>query len=88
MTVEEKVGRNIRRIRRAADITQEACALAAEISRPSMTMYERGRRVPPTDILLRLAGALAVEPAAFLAGVRWEPATYGHGRFVFDEETR
>jgi hypothetical protein len=36
----ERIGHNIRRIRRAADITHEACALDAEISRPSMTLYD------------------------------------------------
>lgn len=88
MTVEEKVGRNIRRIRRAADITQEACAFAAEISRPSVTMYERGHRLPRLDVLLKLASVLEVGPETLLEGVRWETATYGNGRFVIGEDAR
>jgi transcriptional regulator with XRE-family HTH domain len=88
MTAAERIGGNIRRIRRAADITQEALALDAEISRPSMTMYERGKRLPRLDVLLKLAAVLEVEPGTILEGVRWETATYGTGRFVFDEEDR
>lgn len=84
-----KVGRNIRRIRRAADITQERLALDADVSRPSVTLYERGHRLPHLEVVFKLAAVLEVEPGAFLEGVRWEPAAIGKsGRWIFDGESR
>jgi transcriptional regulator with XRE-family HTH domain len=85
VTPTERIGRNIRRIRRAADLSQEACAERAGLHRASMSVYEWGEREPKVGTLLRFAGALNVEPAALLAGVRWEPGRYGPGRFVVGE---
>jgi transcriptional regulator with XRE-family HTH domain len=86
MTPEARIGLNIRRIRRAADLTQERVSLDAEISRPSMTLYERGHRLPRLDVLLKLASVLEVETEVLLDGVRWEPATTGkRGRWVIEE---
>jgi transcriptional regulator with XRE-family HTH domain len=86
MTPTERIGRNIRRLRKAAKLSQEACAERAEIHPTGMTFLEWGEREPKAETLLRLAGALGVEPAALLAGVRWEPGQYGPGRFVVGED--
>jgi transcriptional regulator with XRE-family HTH domain len=83
MTPAERVGRNIRRIRRGfADLTQEECAARAEIARSSLALYERGVRLPSTEPLLKVAGALEVEPGALLEDVRWVPGEAGPGAFV------
>lgn len=81
LTPAERVGRNIRRIRRAADLSQETCAERAGLGRPSMTAYERGRREARLGTLLKIAGALEVGPADLCEGVRWEPR---QGRFVVE----
>src|ERR1700749_4150554 len=60
ITVAEKDGLNIRRIRRAADLSQEACAECAEIHRTSMSLYEWGMREPKLETLVKIAGALEV----------------------------
>jgi hypothetical protein len=52
-----------------------------------MTLWEWGEREPKAATLLKLAGAVGVEPAALLDGVRWEPAAgWGTGRFVVAED--
>jgi transcriptional regulator with XRE-family HTH domain len=86
MTPAIRIGRNIRRIRRAADLSQETCADWAEINRASMTLYETGIRAPRVETLIRLAGALKVEPGVLLDGVRWVPSVYGMGEFAYEEE--
>jgi transcriptional regulator with XRE-family HTH domain len=81
VTATERIGRNIRRIRRAKDLSQEAVAERSGLHRTLMTGYEWGVRDPKVGTLLRLAAALNVEPAALLDGVRWDP---GEQRFVVD----
>jgi transcriptional regulator with XRE-family HTH domain len=83
MTATERIGHNIRRIRRAADLTQEVVAERAGIHRTLMTLYEWGGREPKVLTLLKLAGAIGVEPADLLAGVRWESR---RRRFVVEQE--
>jgi transcriptional regulator with XRE-family HTH domain len=60
------VGRNVRRARQAANITQEQLAFAAEIDLTYLGGIERGRRNPSVLVLVRIAGALNTEPAALL----------------------
>ena len=83
MTSAERVGRNIRRIRRAADLSQVGVAERAGVHRTLLPGYEWGEREPRVGTLLRLAGALGVEPAVLLDGVRWEPRR----GFVLEEES-
>ncbi len=82
MTPAQKVGHNVRRIRRAADLTQEVVAERAGIHRTMMSLYEWGEREPKVLTLLKLAGAIGVEPADLLAGVTWES---GRRRFVVEQ---
>jgi transcriptional regulator with XRE-family HTH domain len=89
MTPAAVVGRNIRRLRRADETTQETLAWRASVHRTQITLIERGRRTPGIDTFLRLAGALEVEPAVLLEGVRWEPPAVGAtGHWVFAEDAR
>jgi len=60
------VGRNVRRARQAANITQEQLAFAAEIDLTYLGGIERGRRNPSLLVLVRIAGALNTEPAELL----------------------
>lgn len=81
MTPTERIGRNVRCIRRAQELSQEAVAERAGVHRVLMSRYEWGQTMPKAETLLRLAGALNVGPADLLDGVRWEP---GGRRFVVD----
>jgi transcriptional regulator with XRE-family HTH domain len=83
MTARQRIGRNFRRIRRAADLSQETVAERAGVHRTQISLYDWGEREPLTLSSVKLAAALDVEPAELLDGVRWDPAGQ---RFVVEEE--
>lgn len=55
-----EIGKRIRSYREKQGLTQGDLATHAHISRISLGNYERGERVPPVDIFLRIAQALHV----------------------------
>lgn len=57
------VGGNIRRLREARGLTQEALAADAEIDLTYLGGIERGRRNPSLMVLVRIAEALQTTPA-------------------------
>lgn len=63
---QEIVGRNIRRLRLEAKLTQEQLAFAAEIDLTYVGGIERGRRNPSMLVLVRIAHALGAQPAVLL----------------------
>lgn len=60
------VGANVRRLRKARGLTQEAVALDAEIDLTYMGGIERGKRNPSLIVMARIAEVLGVEPADLL----------------------
>ncbi len=60
------VGKNVRRFRQRADMTQEQLAFAAEIDLTYVGGIERGKRNPSVLVLVRIAKALDTEPAELL----------------------
>lgn len=46
---------HIRDLREDADLTQEECAQLLSCSQQAYSLYERGKRDIPTDILIKLA---------------------------------
>lgn len=67
MNARERVGRNVRRLRVAAGITQEALAVDARLETTHVSRIERGLGNPTLDVLERLAGALSVEIETLVA---------------------
>ena len=67
-------GAVLRRERKAAGLTQEALAEAAELHHTHVSRLERGDRAPSLETVLRLAEALGASPAAWVDEVRagWE----------------
>jgi len=63
------VGKNVRRFRQRADMTQEQLAFAAEIDLTYVGGIERGKRNPSVLVLVRIAAALGTEPAELLKAV-------------------
>lgn len=63
------VGKNVRRFRQRADMTQEQLAFAAEIDLTYVGGIERGKRNPSVLVLVRIARALGTEPAELLQAV-------------------
>lgn len=61
------VGRNVRRLRRTAGLTQEQLAFEARIDLTYVGGIERGRRNPSLLVMTRIAAALKADPVDLLA---------------------
>lgn len=59
------VGRNIRRLRTSAGLTQEQLAGEADIAMRHLGRIERGEGNPTTELLGKLAAILKVHPKDF-----------------------
>lgn len=67
MDICKNFGANVRRIRRAKDITQEDLADAADIHRTYLSALERdGNKNPTLKVISRIADALEVSPGSLL----------------------
>jgi transcriptional regulator with XRE-family HTH domain len=67
ITIQQKVGRAVRRLRTEADYSQESFAAAAGIHRTYMGLVERGRVAATVVTLEKIADALGITPSALLA---------------------
>jgi transcriptional regulator with XRE-family HTH domain len=63
------VGERIRMRRQALAINQECLARLASIHATNLGKIERGRANPSLHTMLRIAGALEMEPAELLVGL-------------------
>ncbi len=61
MDVVQLLGKNVRRFRKRADMSQEELSLRTGIKRSYISDLERGTRNPSVKALGRLAAALGVE---------------------------
>ncbi len=71
--VAERVGRRVRRRRRAIDMTQEELAFRAGIHRTQITLIEKGRRMPYLYTLVKIAGGLGISTCQLFEGITWAP---------------
>jgi DNA-binding XRE family transcriptional regulator len=76
-----RFGRNLRRCRRQAALSQEELGLRASLHRTEIGLLETGARVARVDTLMKLAGALTVPPAELLKGIHWKPGSTAGGHF-------
>jgi transcriptional regulator with XRE-family HTH domain len=82
MTVSDRFGENVLRIRQARKLTQETLAERAQIHRTQITLVETGRRQPGIETVVRLAGALEVPTESLFDGIRWDPRA---GEFLVED---
>lgn len=68
-TAVERLGGNIRRSRRAMNVSQQALGVRAAMSRGDVVDFERGSRNFRIFTVVRLAGALGVDLAQLFSGV-------------------
>lgn len=66
MDVVAVLGKNVRRFRLEAGLSQEQLAFEADMKRSYVSDLERGARNPTVKALGRLAAALGVEPCRLL----------------------
>jgi transcriptional regulator with XRE-family HTH domain len=86
MTVAEQFGTNLRDCRRRVGLSQEETAVRASLHRTAVGQIERAERVCRIDTLVKLAGALGVEPSELLDGLSWEPGGTRLGQFRLEAE--
>jgi len=53
-------------------LSKTATAERAGLHRTEVSLIERGERVPRLDTIVKLAGALEMEPCALLVGMAWK----------------
>lgn len=66
------LSQNLIRFRERAGLSQQGTADRAGIHRTHVSMIERGERLPRLDTIVKLGGALEVEPCALLMGMAWK----------------
>jgi transcriptional regulator with XRE-family HTH domain len=81
--VAERLGENLRRIRRRVGLSQEQVAIRASLHRTEIGLLERGGRLARVDTLIQLAGAMSIPPAELLEGIDWTPGDVQGGNFEF-----
>lgn len=83
-SVARQFGKNLRKARRRADLSQEEVGVLASLHRTEIGLLERGARVPRIDTLIKIAAALGIRiDCALLNGISWTPATTEPGAFNF-----
>jgi transcriptional regulator with XRE-family HTH domain len=76
-------GKNLARLRRIAGLSQEELGNRASLHRTEIGMLEHGQRVARIDTVVKLAGAMAIEPHELLDGIHWTPRNKVGGGFNF-----
>jgi len=71
MTPQERFAANLRQARIKAGISQETLGELCELHRTEISLLERAGREPRLSTLVKLAGALGVEPATLCEGMSW-----------------
>lgn len=83
--VAEGFGENLRRVRRREGLSQEQLGRRASLHRTEIGLLERGGRACRIDTLIRVAGALEVQPEELLPGIAWIPAPDTRGTFTHSQ---
>jgi transcriptional regulator with XRE-family HTH domain len=71
MTPQERFAVNLRQARIKAGISQELLGELCDLHRTEISLLERAGREPRLSTLVKLAGALEVEPATLCEGMSW-----------------
>lgn len=66
MDIQRRVGRNVKKLRRAQRLSQEEFSFNCGLHRTYVSDIERGARNPTVRVLQKLADALGVEPETLL----------------------
>jgi transcriptional regulator with XRE-family HTH domain len=74
------VGR-IESLRREQGLTFEELATRADVDRPLLESLAEGAPDVGISVLVRLAGALGVDPGELLEGIDWVPDGQGGGEY-------
>ncbi len=81
MSIAQRFGDNLRRLRKRAGLSQEEVSYRASLHRTEVSQLERGLRLPRMDTIAKVAGAIGAKPGELFDGVVWEPGEVTYGRF-------
>ena len=62
---------NLVLLRHRVDLSQQKTAERSGLHRTEISLLERGLRLPQLDTIVRLGGAVEVEPCELLVGMAW-----------------
>lgn len=82
MNVAGQFGENLKRHRARAGFSQEEIGVRASLHRTEVSQLERGLRHARVDTVVKLAGALEIEPGELFEGIVWTPGSVYPGRFL------
>jgi transcriptional regulator with XRE-family HTH domain len=75
MTVAEQIGRNLKRMRRAAFMSQDDLSRRSGLHHTEISLLERGQRLPRIDTCIRIVEGTNADPGTLFEGLAWhEPA--------------
>jgi transcriptional regulator with XRE-family HTH domain len=80
VTFSEQIGRNLRKVRREAFMSQEDLSRRAGLHRSEVGLLERGLRVPRVDTCIKILESANADPRSLSEGIAW------HEPVRFDEE--
>lgn len=78
------IGVNIKYIRKIANLTQKEFADKIGISRNALINYEKGKRVPPIDVLFSISKAFNVSVDE-ITGLNYDVASSGERPYNYSE---
>jgi transcriptional regulator with XRE-family HTH domain len=81
-----RFGRNLRRQRRRADLSQEELADLAGLHRVDLGRVERGEQLPRLDTILKVSAGVGASPCDLMAGLRWYPGREIEGEFYVEDD--
>lgn len=68
--VSQVFGKELKRVREASGLSQEALALDADLDRSYLSKLERGIRQPTITVIFKLCDSLSYEPDKLVKAVR------------------
>jgi transcriptional regulator with XRE-family HTH domain len=74
-------GENLARYRAESGISQEELGHLSSMHRTQIGDLEKGRKQPRLDTIVKIAGALGIDPCELIKGVRWTPPSTRPGEF-------
>lgn len=80
-SVAERFADNLKRQLAKSPLTQDEVSERAEIHRTQIPKLLKGDQIPRLDTVVKLAGALGIEPITLIDGIAWSPAKRASGEF-------
>jgi len=69
----DRFAANMKRTRAKVGISQEELGFRCKLNRTTISLYERGKREPGIDAIVKLAAGLETTPSALCEGIAWLP---------------